>query len=472
MRMRAALFYFCFLFFFLGKSQPVYFENRYGSSYSESSQSVQQMADGSIYIGGYSDSVSQNGVFDPSISKFDRYGNWLWTKHYSSPESDYGFYLYVLPDSKIILVGEIGLGGVNGTDAQIIKTDSSGNLIWKKTFGGPYSQSIEYVDATADGNLIACGYTSDSTGNDVWIVKMDTAGTILWQKKLGGPLVDYSDYIKQTPDGGYISSAVTSSFGAGGTDGWLLRLDQNGDTLWTRTSGNQYSGGCQGVCATTQGDFILYGEEETSAGSWFNFFMTKYDANGNFIWKKNFGGSGSDAIFDMFEAPDKGFYGVGYSNSYSMGPLNLIFFKTDSVGTVEWKTIYGNAGIDIGYYLIPSMDNGFLITGSSNLPDDQYYLLHLDSLGGLTGINSPKIHDFDFFVFPNPGHDKIFISVPSQKGKLEVEICDMNGKVYMKQDINNPASFEIQIPPDISSGMYFIKLKSEKGISVRKFIRD
>ena len=462
------------LFLFIADtfSQSVFFENRYGTSRIEVSETVKQLPSGSIFMVGYSDSLSANANYNPTLSKFDKFGNWLWTQHFTSPEIDVCYYLTILKDGSILMVGDVNTNGPTGIDALFIKTDTLGNLKWKKTWGGAYSESIEYIDTTSDGNFIVCGYQySPNHNNDALIMKIDSGANVLWYKTHGGAQVDYSDYVRQTKDGGYISSAVTSSFGAGNTDAMILKLNQYGDTLWTRTSGDANSGGCQGVWPCANGDFLLYGEEEISAGNWFNFFMTRYDSVGNFLWKKNFGGSGSDAIFDVIETSDKGFLCTGYSDSYSVGALNLIFFKTDSAGKVLWRRVYGNQGVDIGLNINKSIDGGFLITGQTTYPDDQYYLLHIDSLGMLSSISESTVSGFYFSLFPNPTAKKsINVFVPDLKEKVLYQILNIEGEIITQGYLASESMTEISFPELLTPGMYFIKLKSDSKFSNRRFI--
>ena len=106
--------------------------------------------------------------------------------------------------------------------------------MWQRTYreavGGLAYPTIQQ---TADG-----GYVISSTSSaDAWVLKLNANGNVVWQKTYGGPSYDQGNSIRQTADGGYIVAGTTASFGAGGYDVWLLRLDGSGGITWQKTYG-------------------------------------------------------------------------------------------------------------------------------------------------------------------------------------------------------------------------------------------
>ena len=145
------------------------------------------------------------------------------------------------------------------------------DTLWTRTFGGSNYDYCYSVQQTTDGGYILGGYTSSygAGGYDFWLVKTDANGDSLWSRTFGGSNHDYCSSVQQTTDGGYILGGITESYGAGNYDFWLVRADANGDTLWTRTFGGYYEERCYSIQQTTDGGYILGGRTSSyGAGGW------------------------------------------------------------------------------------------------------------------------------------------------------------------------------------------------------------
>jgi predicted secreted protein len=130
----------------------------------------------------------------------------------------------------------------------VMKLDSNGNIQWQKTYGGPGHDWAYDVEETQDGGYIVGGGTGSfgAGGWDMWILKLDSHGNVQWQKTYGGRgvgidglNVEYVHDLAKTSDGGYIVVGGTTSYGAGDRDIWVLKLDSQGNVQWQRTYGGR-----------------------------------------------------------------------------------------------------------------------------------------------------------------------------------------------------------------------------------------
>lgn len=187
----------------------------------ESGNSVYQTTDNGYIITGFTNS---NGAGDLYLIKTDSLGDTLWTKTYGGNHWDEGCSVCQTEDHGYIIVGLTYSYGAGECDIYLIKTDSSGNDEWTKTYGGSQFEEGHSVQQTSDGGYILAGYTeSFSVGYyDVYIIKTDSSGNQKWTKTIGGNSYDVSSCIRQTKDGGYIATGHKGAFPG---DVYLIKIE-------------------------------------------------------------------------------------------------------------------------------------------------------------------------------------------------------------------------------------------------------
>jgi len=133
------------------------------------------------------------------------------------------------------LGGHTSSFGAVGFDGWLVKFDSAGNVQWDKTFGGSGWDFGQSLVQTGDGGYALAGHTTSfgAVGFDGWLVKFDSAGNVQWDKTFGGSGDDYGQSLVQTLDGGYAMGGYTTSFGAAVEDGWLVKTDVENGLAWT-----------------------------------------------------------------------------------------------------------------------------------------------------------------------------------------------------------------------------------------------
>ncbi|WP_340201282.1 hypothetical protein [Ascidiimonas sp. W6] len=289
-------------------------------------------------------------------------------------------------------------------DYWLLKFDSEGNLQWNKTYGGSKDDRGQALIQSNDGSYAIAGYSMSSDGDasanqgfhDNWILKLNTSGEILWEKSFGYAGHDHAYDIIQTSDGGYFVSGfldVTGSGGAGNTgrssvsahgvgEFWATRLNASGAIVWQRYFGGTNNDRAHAVVQANDGGFVLAGYTESddfdiseSNGS-YDFWALKISADGAQLWERTYGGSGIDRANAIVKTLDNGYIIVGGSNSSdgmisrNFGNSDVWAIKINDAGKMEWERSYGGLDFEDAEGITATADGGFLITGNSKSTDN------------------------------------------------------------------------------------------------------
>jgi len=204
----------------------------YGADGPDCGCCVRQTSDGGYIISGYSESLQSLWLL-----KTNEAGDTVWTQSSSGWVLGRGYCVQQTSDEGYILTGSIAPFYDGKNHLFLLKTDSTGDTLWSRIdigwlspAGGGVGRCIQQ---TPDDGYIITGYTSEwyDEIDDLWLIKTDSEGDTLWTRIYGGEAEDLGHCVDQTADGGYIVTGATKSFGVGGYDLWLLKTDASGDTL-------------------------------------------------------------------------------------------------------------------------------------------------------------------------------------------------------------------------------------------------
>jgi hypothetical protein len=345
----------------------------------------------------------------------------LWTRIFGGSAFDFGNCAQQTSDGGYVVVGGTESYGAGSADVWLIRTDSDGKKVWEATFGDTGDDRGYFLSQTADGGYIIVGLTDSygAGGTDVWLIMTDSAGNMIWDKTIGGTDHDYGSAIQKTSDGGYILVGATCSCGTGSWDVWLIKTDSAGNKIWDKTFGGTGGDYGESVQQSSDGGYIIAGYTGPVIAA--DILLIKIDGKGNKIWDKTFGGTDWDKGSSVLQTNDGGYIIVGGTESYGTGISDIWLIKTDGAGNKIWDKTFGGDDGDVGECVQSTSDGGYIITGRTG-PDvaADIWVIRTDCSGN-------KLWDRVFGS--NNSDDARFVQQTSDGGFLIVG--EMDGGLYL-----------------------------------------
>ncbi|MDR1791011.1 MAG: hypothetical protein LBR20_05065 [Propionibacteriaceae bacterium] len=377
----------------------------YGGAGAEEFRSIAKLSDGNLVAAGVStsDSIGGTGAYDAFVNKLNLGGLSLWSKSVGGAYQDYFYGVAASADGGFAAVGgseppssDFAVPNGHGRDAAIMKFDQNGNKLKATTLGGTGDDFFNAVAATSDGGFIAAGFTGskdgdikdkiDETNVHALLAKFDSNGDKLYLVTIGGTGTDSITGVSATSDGGFYVAGFTTSIDGdivtnttslprGGQDGFIMRLDQWANIIWSANVGGTGADKLLGVTTTADGGVLAVGQTYSVNGDGAgnkggaDAFIVKLDQDGNRVLSKTFGGPKDDALFSVATTKDGGFVAVGDTLSSSgdipdnKGNCDGIIAKFDASGTKQWAQNVGGSDNDFFRSVVVADDGSFYIAG-------------------------------------------------------------------------------------------------------------
>ena len=474
---------FLFSFFTVFAQAPdTLWTKKYGGSGDERAFCVHQTFDGGYIIAGHTESFGA-GLDDCWLIKTDAAGDSVWAKTFGETDYDYCYDVQQTADSGYLLIGESSSFFHNLWCGLIIKTDVNGDTVWTRTVGeGQFYFARSGLENPA-GEIAFTGRTKASAAGqeDLWFAKLDTSQNFDWNITLGGNNNDVGASLQQTKDGGFIIAGVTESFGAGNKDGWLIRADSLGDTVWTRTYGGTNSDWVYDVKQTDDGGFIIAGATESfgHVNYYTDAWMIRTDSNGDTVWAKTLGGPIHDHFLTVQQTLDGGFIFVGHLG-YDFNRGDVLLVKTDAGGDTLWTSTYGDNYWNYGRSVEQTDDGGYIIAGDYyDITTNSRDVWLIKTAPDPSGLEPPAGNPFPETVYlnqnyPNPFNPTTTISWQlAVRSDVSLAIYNISGQkvVELVNEIQPPGKYTIQFHSEnLSSGIYFCRLQAADFVETRKMI--
>jgi hypothetical protein len=302
----------------------------------------------------------------------------VWSHIYGSTDFANGEAVFPTPDGGFVICGKQVPADGSPTDGWLFRTNGDGILTWSQMYGGESADGIQRMRPASDGGYILCGVTqSFGQGTQAYLVKTNAEGAAQWQHHYGGGGSEFAYDVRPTEDGGYVFAGYTSSFGAGGNDVWLVKVNAEGTQQWARTFGGSGSELAFSMDNAPGGDYYLAGY--TTSGNGWDVYVICTNATGVLLWARTYGGNGTDFAEGVCATSDGGLAVGGVSGE--LGGAWVI--KLDGAGNMQWNYTYGQPSNGAVMEIIQLADAGFLTVGlTGNHPYDGS-VLRLDLQGHL-----------------------------------------------------------------------------------------
>lgn len=327
----------------------------YGGSGDDRGSQLIQTSDGGYALIGYSDSSDgdvtiNNGNRDFWVIKINATGAIIWEKSFGYSGVDEGVSILETSDNHFILSGVLDVtasGGDGnsgrysprhaGGDYWSIKINASGDMVWSRFYGGSFTDNPAGIIENITSDLITVG-GSDSNDVDIsnnkgtydfWVIKSSSSGAIIWEKSYGGSEIDEARGVISTDNGDHIivgdtrSEEQDVSFNNGGADLWVLRISDNGDTIWEKSYGGSNFDVGKSISSTFDSGFIIAGSSRSSNGdvnknqgqndAW----VTKISNSGQLLWETTVGGAEIDFAYDAVQLTNGTIIAVGETSSFN-----------------------------------------------------------------------------------------------------------------------------------------------------------
>ena len=277
-----------------------------------------------------------NGSSDISLVRTNSFGTIEWELEFGTNQDEIGRSIKQTIDGGFIVSGQTVSPNTGFNYVYLLKINSQGIEQWEKSYGGEGDDIAYSVIQDIDGGYIVAGVTrsnGDSDG-DGFLMKTDTDGNQIWYKTYGGNQTDIFYEVNSTNDGGFLLVGQTNSYGNGANDAFLVKVSSNGDTEWTQTFGSTGTDYARSGSQTIDGGYFFTGYSDSYGEGGFDVWWVKIDQNGNFERDGVYGYGSDDRAYSGIQTIDGGYVITGFTKSNNQNIPDLLIIKIDSRGNV------------------------------------------------------------------------------------------------------------------------------------------
>ena len=252
-------------------------------------------------------------------------------------------------------------------DILLMKTDSNGDTLWTRIYGTYENDHCQNIIATSDGKLLISGQTSvtDSMpGGNIYLLKVETNGDLIWTRTFLTEERHTASHLLETENGEYLVTGSTL-LEVNLTKVYLLKVDANGTKLWNQKIGQSVNNVGRSTIELTNGDLVICGACRNESSSDNQVLLAKTDKLGNLLWEQELGENNISEMGASLKRNLDGTYIItGFTTGNTEASRDIILIKADQNGNLDWYKKFGSASVDKGANLIKDSNDDNLITGN------------------------------------------------------------------------------------------------------------
>lgn len=337
-------------------------ERNFGGNADDIGHAIIQTKDHGYVAAGFSESFGSDGDMDVYVIRTDVDGTKIWEKTYDDGHIEHGYSIIETQDNGFLVVGDIRTTQLSDPNIYLLKIDHKGKKIWSKQFGGAGNDvGFRIIPAPISGGYLIVGSTTSfgNGENEVFLLKIDEQGNQVWSKNYGTPGDDYGRSAIEVSDG----FLVTGLADVNGGDLYLLKVGFDGAEVWSKffgIAGNIDEG--YDLLQAADGNVVIAGYYDLTQA-----WVLKVTPAGDQVWSTTLGGNLIDQAFDLLQTSDGNFVIAGVTE-ITAANANAFLAAVDGNGNELWFEDIGRGShLDWGQAVAPTEDGGFIVTGYNSL---------------------------------------------------------------------------------------------------------
>jgi hypothetical protein len=445
-------------------------DQSYGGYELDVFEAIGEFNDGDFILAGETWNYG-SGMNDVYLVKINHSGDTIWTKTYGGDSNDRATGLIVTENDEVFITGRTkSFGPGEWGNIFLFKMTQSGEILWYKTYGGDMYEDAGNIIQTSDGGFLLTGTTESYTngGKDVFIVKTDADGNQIWTKHYGSTSDELGIASAEFPGQGCIIAANRLDTETNNYAAYLLMINHEGDTIWTKSPGNVMSNYVHDVLVTQNNNIVFAGQAQDSIGNEvkLNAWYFKMNPAGEVLFDKTIGMWADEQFYCLTQGGNGDLFFAGQTESICVDYTtfeDLYLVRTDLNGNVKYEGFCDNI-------VFPRVANDILITQNNEIAIGGLYRISAGFLlmnEHMLSVPEKLLKD-EMFLYPNPARTEVYVTIPNFSGTANISMYNIHGQLVKSMVLNENAQ-KIRVS-DLPAGMYLMKAHTGNKLYTNKLL--